>query len=188
MNKFATIAGLAAAATTMSASADLLLSVDLSVANEMTISSVVGNSSASATASNFTGFLLAGFLNTAGAGPAIADGVGNLSTANNASDFGPSIFNGGFDFGINVWNFSTDTTVSVTAGSQAFDGSATWAVDAGVYAALMAGNLSGDIIFDADTDDDLGTNIGTWEVKVIPAPGSLALLGLGGIAAGRRRR
>ena len=191
MNKIATIAGLAVAATALTASADVLLSVDLSVTNEITVSAVDGNASTSASASVFTGFLLAGFFSPAdaGNGPGIADGVGNLSTANNASDLGPSIFNGGTSVGLNIWNFSSDSTVSVTGGTQAFSGSATWTVDGAAYAAALAGNVSGDIYFGADTDDDLpfSTNIGTWEVK-IPAPGSMALLGMGGIFAGRRRR
>ncbi len=189
MNKIATIAGLAVAATAMTASADVLLSIDLSVTNEITVSATDGLASASSSASNFTGFMMAGFFNTPGSNVGIADGVGNLSTANNASDLGPSIFNGAGSVGLNIWNFSTDSTVSVTAGTQAFSGSATWTVDGAAYAAALAGNLSGDIYFGADTDDDIpfSTNIGTWEVK-IPAPGSMALLGMGGIFAGRRRR
>ncbi|MBL4809903.1 MAG: PEP-CTERM sorting domain-containing protein, partial [Phycisphaerales bacterium] len=67
---------------------------------------------------------------------------------------------------------------------------ATWSgLDAGEYAAMLAGNISGDIYFNADTDNDIADGavfIGTW--NVIPAPGSMALLGLGGIVAGRRRR
>jgi len=189
MNKIATIAGLAVAATALTASADQVLSVDLSVINELTISSTGGLSANSGSGSTFTGFLLADLLNSAGAGPGIADGVGDLTTANNPSDFGPSIFNGASDFGVNVWSYSPDSTSSVTAGAVAFSGSATWTVDAGVYGALLAGNLFGDVHLGADTDDDIGngsTYVGTW--AVVPAPSSLALLGLGGIAAGRRRR
>ncbi len=191
MNKLATITGLAVAATAMTASADQLLTFDLSVVDQITISSTSGNASTSANASNFTGFYLANFFNAAGVGPAIADGVGDLSTANNASDFGPSIFNGGTSFGLNIWSFSTDLDVSVTAGAQAFSGSATWNVTSIEYAAMLAGNISGDIYMGADTDDDIGGPsailIGTWGTA-IPAPGSLALLGLGGMVAGRRRR
>ncbi len=189
MNKITTIAGLVIAAGTMSASADNLLVIDLSVANTLTITSTGGNSSASATSSNFTGYLLAEFFNDASVTPADLSVSGNLTTNSNASDASADIFSGGSDFGLNVWSFSTDTNVSVTAGVQAFVGSTTWTVDAADYAAMLAGNTSGDIYFGADTDDDIAagaTLIGTW--NVVPAPSGLALIGLGGIVAGRRRR
>ena len=189
MNKITTIAGIVIAAGTMSASADNLLTIDLSVANTLTISSTGGNSSASASASNFTGFLLAEFFNSAAVTPADLTVTGNLSTAANASDGTADIFSGGTDFGLNVWSFSTDTNVSVTVGAQAFAGSTTWTIDAANYAAMLAGNTSGDIYFGADTDDDIASGavlIGTW--NVVPAPSGLALIGLGGLVAGRRRR
>ncbi len=189
MNKIATIAGLAVAATAMTASADVLLSVDLSVVDQITITATGGLSAADATASNFTGFLLAGFYNDASFGSADDLILGDLTTTSNASDGTPSLYSSSSSFGINVWSFSTDGTVAVTSGAQAFTGSATWAMDPADYAGMLAGNTSGDIYFDADTDDDIAagaTLIGTW--NVVPAPGSMALLGLGGIVAGRRRR
>lgn len=188
MNKIATIAGLAVAATAMSASADVLLSIDLSVVDQITVNATSGNASASASASVFTGFLMADFFGDATVNPTIADGVGNLTSANNASDFGPSIFSGASSVGFNIWAFSPDTNFSVTGGAVAFTGSATWNVDSAVYANALAGALSGDIYVGADTDDDIptSTNVGTWEV--VPAPSSMALLGLGGLVAGRRRR
>ncbi len=175
------IAGLATVA-----SADVLLEVDLSVADTITISATDGLSAADGSASNFTGFLLAGFYSTAGAGISDTSVVGDLSTAANASDGSADIFNGGSSFGLNLWSVSTDSTIDVVAGATAFAGSTTWTVSSANYADLLAGNMSGDIIFGADTDDDDGVNIGTW--VVVPAPGSMALLGLGGIVAGRRRR
>lgn len=186
MNKIATIAGLAVAASAMTASADVLLLVDLSVADTITISATDGLSSADGSASNFTGFLLADFYTSAGAGISDTSVVGDLSTAANASDGSADLFNGSSSFGLNVWSVSSDFDLDVTAGATAFAGSTTWTVSAADYAELLAGNMSGDIIFGADTDDDDGVNIGTW--AIVPAPGSLALLGLGGIAAGRRRR
>jgi len=191
MNKFATIAGLAVAATAMAASADSLLEVDLSVVDQITITATVGNSAADASGSSFTGWLLAGFFNdfsfNADSG---GNGIGNLTTWANASSGSPLLFSAWDSFGLNVFNFSADPSVEVIGGSQAFTGSATWSgLDAGEYAAMLAGNISGDIYFNADTDNDIADGavfIGTW--NVIPAPGSMALLGLGGIVAGRRRR
>ncbi len=191
MKKIATIAGLAVAATAMTASADILLNVDLSVADQVTITATVGNSAADASGNSFTGYLLAGFFNdpsyNADSG---GNGVGNLTTSANASSGSPLLFSAWDSFGLNVWNFSADSSVGVTGGSQAFVGSATWSgLDSDEYAAMLAGNTSGDIYFNADTDNDIAGGavfIGTW--NVVPAPSSMALLGLGGIAAGRRRR
>ncbi|MBL4809623.1 MAG: PEP-CTERM sorting domain-containing protein [Phycisphaerales bacterium] len=194
MNKIAIIAGLALTASAMTASAvETLLDIDLSVTNQLTITATGSNALVTASGSNFTGFLLAGFLNAAdaGAGPGISDGVGDLTTANQTSDLGPSIFNGGSSVGINIWAFTAGgVDATTTAGFAAFSGSATWTVDASVYAALLNGNINGDVYLNADTDDDIGAGgilIGAWGVK-IPAPGSMALLGLGGLVAGRRRR
>ncbi len=171
------------------ASAEVLLSVDLSVVDTITITATGGLSSADASGSNFTGYLLADFFTDAAATPADTSVSGDLSTAANASDGSADLFSGSTSFGLNVWSFSTDGTVGVTAGAVAFVGSTTWTVDAFDYADMLAGNTSGDIYFGADTDDDIGgaaVLIGTW--NVVPAPSSLALIGLGGLVAGRRRR
>ena len=189
MNKIATIAGLALAASAMTASADNLLLVDLSSTNQITISATGGLSAASVSVSNFTGWLLADFYSsTVHAGLADSAVSGDLTVAGTTSDGSPDLFRGGVDAGLNVWSFSNDSGISFTAGAVAFTGSATWDVDAAMYADMLAGNSGGDIYAPADTDDDISgaTLIGTW--SVVPAPSSLALLGLGGIVAGRRRR
>ena len=188
MNKIALIAGLAVAAT--GATADVLLEIDLTVANQVTISATSGLASVDATGSNFTGFLLADFFSVAGAPGSVGAGTGNLSTSSNASDGSPSLFQGFSSVGLNIWSFSTDSTVGVTGGAQAFSGSGTWSLDATQFAAFEAAATSGDIWMNADTDDDLAsgsaTNIGTY--AVIPAPSALAVLGMGGLVATRRRR
>lgn len=187
MNK---IAALVAAATAMSASADDLVTVDLQVENQITITATSGLASADASFSNFTGFMLADFFNdAAGLGTTVGGGTGDLSTFGEASDGTPGLFSGATSFGLNVWSF-TNGSPSIAAGEQAFQGSATYAVDAAVYAAMLAGNSSGDLFAGADTDDDIGgagvVNVGTW--TLVPAPSSIAMLGLGGLVAGRRRR
>lgn len=187
MNKIALIAGLAVAAT---ASADVLLEIDLSVVDQLTITATTGNSAVSASGSNFTGFLLdglsAGTSGTSGTSVVSAD----LSTAANASDGSPSLFvaGGGTDTGLNIWSFSSDSTVEVTAGAQAFAGAATWSISSALYASLTAGATSGNIYFPADDSGDIAGAelLGTY--NVVPAPGALALLGLGGFAAAGRRR
>lgn len=188
MNKIALIAGLAVAAS--GAAADVLLELDLSVANQVTISATTGAASQSAIFTSFTSFLLADFLATPGGGfgGVLDASSGNLTTFNNSSDGSPSGFVGTTSRGLNIWSFSNDTSVSVTAGVQAFSGSATWTLSAAQYADFLAGATSGNIYAGADTDDDIGNAalIGTY--RVVPAPGAMAMLGMGGLLAGRRRR
>ncbi len=189
MNILAVVAatGLASVAT-----AEVLLEIDLTVANEITITATGGLSSATVSGSTFTGFYFENFYGGADSGGGVFGTLvsGDLTTASNPSDGSPSLFRAGSgtDTGLNVWSFSTDFDVSFTAGALAFAGSATWSLDASEYAFMMAGNNVGDIYFAADDASDLpsATVIGQW--VVIPAPSSLALLGLGGIVAGRRRR
>lgn len=190
MNKCVIGAAAAVATLTTGALADDVLLIDLSVANEITISATSAASDVSATFSNFTGFYLENFYGAAGNSLTATLVSGDLSTAANASDGSASLFRGGAgsNVGLNVWSFSTDTNVSVTAGSQAFSGSATWSVDAAMYADMLAGMASGDVYAGADTDDDLPAGGVIGQYRVIPAPGALSLMGLGLAGAMRRRR
>ncbi len=184
-----TVAGLTVASVTLSVSADNLLLVDLSVSNQVTITATDGLSSADTTFDSFIGFYLAGFFNDGVAGEFTdRDGVGDLSTFGELSDGSPALFSNIGDVGLNVWSF-TNSTPMIASGEQAFEGSATWDVTAHIYSTMIGGNLTGEIFANADTDDDLtgdGVYIGTW--SRVPAPSSLAILGLGGLAASRRRR
>ncbi len=185
--KWASFAAVSVAMFAGAAQADDLLLIDLSVANQMTITATDGLSSANASASSFSGVLLAGFFNNTSTGLAITNGVGDLTVAGTVSDGSPSLFHASGSAGLNIWSF-TNGSPSFTAGSLAFTGSATWTVDAASYADMLSGNLSGNIYSPADSDDDIGsaTLIGTY--NVVPAPSAFALLGLGGLAATRRRR
>jgi len=139
----------------------------------------------------FTGFLLADFFATPGAGfgGVLGADSGDLTTFNNASDGTPSGFVGSSSVGLNIWSFSSDSTITVDVGAQAFSGSATWTLDALQYADFLDGATSGDIYFGADTDDDIGNGaILIGQYNVVPAPSALALLGMGGMVATRRRR
>lgn len=186
MKKAITAAVLVAAASTAANAAELLL-VDLTVPNQVTVSATSGNSSTTVSGSDFSGILLSGFYNgnqTAALGTPV--GVGNLVPAAQASDLSPSMFRGTNDPGLNIWDMSTVTTVSFTAGSLAFTGSATWTLSAAQYADMLGGNLTGTVLFPADTTGDPGVSIGEW--RVIPTPGAASLLGVGLFAAARRRR
>lgn len=184
------VAGIAATA----AQADVVLLVDLSTPDQITISAAPGGLSAvSASGSNTTGVYLAGILGSTGGptGTTIGTLVGtaDLSTFNNPPDGTPSLYrSSGTDTGLNFWSFSTSSTVTFTAGSQAFAGSATWAVDPALYALLLSGATSGNVYFPADDPADLPTAQVIGQYQVVPAPSALALLGLGGLVATRRRR
>jgi hypothetical protein len=187
MYKLALIASLAVAT---SASADILIDVDVSVANQLSISATFGLSAATVSGSNFTGIYLdglsTGLSDTAGTTLISSD----FSSAFNPTDGTPQLFvaGGGTDTGLNIWSFSLDSTVDFVAGSQAFTGSATWSISSSLYASLRAGELIGDIYFPADDSGDISSAqvLGTY--RIIPAPSASALFGICGLVTSRRRR
>lgn len=188
MNKIALIAGLAVAA---SANADVLLNVDLSVVDQITITATGGVSSADASTSNFTGVLLDGiFGETAALTSSLVSG--DLVSANQSSDMTPAIFRagGGTDAGLNIWTIvDGGGSITFTNGSAAFSGSATWNIATFAYTSLLNGATSGAIYSGADDTGDIAggaISIGTY--RVVPTPSSAALLGLGGLMVARRRR
>jgi hypothetical protein len=186
MIKTKSIAAVAVALSAANANADLLLIIDLSVPNQLTIIATSGEASASVSGTDFTGVLLADFFLGEGTGFLESGGVGNLAYGGDTSDGTPAIFRSPTSTGLNVW--SLGGTGSFTENTVAFTGSATWTVDAIVYAEMLSSNTFGDIYAPADSDDDIptATLIGRW--GFIPAPSSLALLSIGGLLASRRRR
>lgn len=179
----------AAAMAATTAQADDLLIIDLTVENQITITATDGLSAATVAGSDGIGIYFENFYGGAGDSLSASLVSGDLTNAENPTDNTPSLFRGGggSDPGLNLWSFSSDTTVTFTAGSVAFVGSATWNLDANEYADMLAGMMSGNIYFPADTFDDIdgATVLGTY--SVVPAPGVLALLGLAGVARSRRR-
>ncbi len=174
------------------AQAQVLLTVDLSVVNQVTISATDGLAANTVSGDVFIGVYLDNFYAGEGGG-LFGDLVsGDLTNAENPSNFEPYLFRSGFgsDAGLNIYNFSDDPTVTFTAGSLAFVGSATWDLDADEYADMLAGNSSGDIYFPADSSGDVpnAAFLGTYSV-IVPAPGVLPLLGISlGAGVIRRRR
>jgi hypothetical protein len=169
---------------------DTLLTVDLSVVNQVTINATSGLSSTTITGSDGIGAYMEDFYN--GVGNILDDTLvsGDLTNVGNASDGTPNLFRGGdaAERGLNLWSWSDDSDVTFTVGTQAFTGSATWTLGADAYADMLAGNTGGFLYFPADTFDDVpgAVALGTW--AVVPAPGVLSLLGLGGLGVMRRRR
>ncbi|MEL6574199.1 MAG: hypothetical protein AAFQ64_21350 [Pseudomonadota bacterium] len=171
-----------------------LLSIDLSVQDEITINAEPGLATVSATGTDFTGFYLENFYSGPGIFPTATLVSGNLTTANQTSDNSPQLWRGGgTDLGLNIWSFAVGNTTSVTAGQQAFSGSATWSVSNAVYNDLLSGGGTfGNIYLNADTVDDIAgaTLIGEFAISPVPLPAPVLLLGTVLLAAGlygRRR-
>lgn len=182
------IGGIASVATLAgAANAEFLIEIDLSVENEITMTALDGVSSATVEFSNFIGVYFKDFYGGAGNSLGASLISGDITTFGDPSDSTPSLFRGGAgaDPGLNLWSFSSLDAVNVTAGQQAFEGSATWSITGNMYADMLAGATFGDILANADTEDDPGVVIGQY--NVVPTPGVLALLGIAGLA-GRRRR
>ena len=194
MNKIIYAAMAAVLSIPMSASAGLILEVDLSVTNTVTITATSGLSDATISGSDFTGFYLDEFF--AANNNAIANVLvgGNLTSAENGSDGTPELFrNLNSDTGLNVWSYTNDLTSDFVAGAIAFSGSGTWTISAGAYSDALAGTGSGTVYFPADDISDLpgAMAIGTWQTaSSVPLPGSLFLMatGLIGFRFARRFR
>ncbi len=190
MNTILAVVGLSMGVTAVAVSADELIQIDLSVVNEMVLTSTNGNSAITATGSDFSGILLDGILGGSGGVNFNFMDFSDFSSAQNPTSGFPGLWQGGngTDTGLNIFAMSTDANLDFTAGSRAFTGEIRMRLNATFYNNLVAGNTSGNIYFPAEDDSQIpGAEIlGTY--RVIPAPSGLALLGLGGIAAGRRRR
>jgi hypothetical protein len=189
---FAAGAVLALAGAASATELQKLVVIDLTVPNQITVTATDGLAAVDASGSDTTGIYFADFYGGAGNSLSASLVSGDFTNFENPSDNSPSLFRGGAgaDPGLNLWSFSSDSTVTFTGGGQAFIGSATWTISADMYADMIAGGeRGGDLYFPADTVDDLSSAVllGTWNV-VIPTPGAAGLLGLAGIAALRRRR
>lgn len=191
----AALAGLVLSASGLANSAVVLL-VDLTVENQVTITATSGASLATSSGSDNTGFSLLGFFDASS--PAAFETLlsGNLTSANNTSDNAPEIFSTNSPFtGLNIWNFTADPLMTFTTGLVAFSGQATWNIDALSYASALNGALSGNVLapFDGGVTNANPELIGTWEVvsaKEVSAPSIFAIFALGvfGLAARRSKK
>lgn len=196
MKKLAIACMASALIAPLSASADTVLTVDLSVINQVTISSTAGVSAATISGFDVTGFYLADFF--VGEQDPLGDsllGPGNLTSFLNTSDGSPGLFSfAADDVGLNVWTYTNDPSSDFVAGTQAFAGSATWTLNPTAYASALAGATSGSVFFQADDLTDLpnATVIGEWSrTAAVPLPAGLPLLlgalGALGLATCRRK-
>lgn len=154
-----------------------VLVIDLSVANQVTISGTSGVSMNDATGSTTTGFYFQDFLvNTPSlpiGTPAIV-GTATLAPASVSSNGNPRLYHNSTsaDPGLNIWGYSSTTTTTFTAGQTAFAGTATWTLSPEVYIDFLQAPATGNVYFPADEASDLGTavQIGTYRV-IFPAGG-----------------
>jgi hypothetical protein len=177
------------------AQAAVVLQLDLSTVNQVTISATSGLSLVSKSGSDGDGVYLKDFFGTqvfSTSGSSRLDGA-NLVYFNATSDGSPSLYRDDNDPGLNIWSMDNGTPypASFTSGVQAFKGSATWSLTAQQYAVFLQAPTSGDVYAFAETIDALNGGpqvIGQY--SVVPEPTSMAIFGLGafGIAYRAKRK
>ncbi|BDS05594.1 hypothetical protein NT6N_06340 [Oceaniferula spumae] len=178
------------------ANAAVLITIDLSVVNKVTMTATTGLSDVTASGSDTTGIYFENFYSTPGNSLSAIFDTGNITNVENPSDGTPALFRagGGADPGLNLWSWSSDATVTFTAGSQAFTGSATWNLTPAAYLDMVNGNTTGNIYFPADSVDDISglAVLGTYSVAAVavPEPSSTFLPSCGvlGLVFKRSRR
>ncbi|MDX9911875.1 MAG: choice-of-anchor E domain-containing protein [Phycisphaerales bacterium] len=151
---------------------------------------VTAENDSSLPAPNF-GVQLTGFLTLDVGAPAVLSGFGGINEVA-SQGVGPSDGNTGsgpdfHDFGLLSDNISGMDMTTLLADFAQFIGGGTVPV-------AIAGSAGFSVSGTTDSSLDI-TNLGasgsvtiTYEYKIVPAPASVALLGLGGLVAGRRRR
>ena len=182
------------------ARAEVLLWVDLSVENEITIYTAGGASAITKSGDDGWGLYLDSIFQDNTIAAFGFDGTGNLSTNDEASDGGTTMSRWGSDAasGVNLFNLSTADTLNFREGVQAFKGSVTWSVTEVVYQAALLGAFTGYIYFPADSDynGNLVPEIvlGEWRrtdaPAEVPLPAAIWLFaaGLGGLGFARRQK
>lgn len=183
------------------AQAAVVLQIDLSTANQVTISATTGLSLASVSGNDVTGIYLKDFFGNrvfSTSGSTRLAGA-NLVYFNATSDGSPDLSRGGSstDPGLNIYNMDNGTPsspASFTSGVQAFKGSATWSLTAQQYAVFLLAPTSGDVFAFADIIDDLNGGpkvIGQYSFAssaAVPEPTSMAIFGLGALGMVYRAR
>lgn len=167
----------AAASITAAASADILLTVDITNPAAVVISTTGGASSVT-TAEQGRQVALLGAL----AAPAPSS-IGNLLTGNLTASNGRT-YNSAFQLSgqSNVLISGSNQFQAFTQGQQAFFGSSTVNLSFPQFIGFAPVGTVGDIVI----WDSFTPVIGQYQI--IPAPGAAAALGLAALAATRRRR
>ncbi len=180
------------------AQAAVVLQLDLSTVNQVTISPLEdGFSLVSKSGSDDLGVYLKDFFAPAGSTFSVnSDAGGSLVYSNATSDGTPRLFRATNDPGLNIFSMDQGfpNPASFTVGIQAFRGSATWSLTAEQYAAFSQAPTSGDVYAFANEIGDLNGGpkvIGQYSVvgsAAVPEPTSMAIFGLGALGMAYRAR
>jgi hypothetical protein len=176
----------------------VVLQLDLTTVNKVTISATSGLSLASVSGGDNQGVYLEDLLAPAGSSFQInnnSDVGGSLVYSNATSDGTPRLYGDATDPGINIFSMDNGTPnpASFTSGVQAFKGSATWSLTAEQYAVFLQASTSGDVYAFASSEGDLdgGQVIGQYSVvgsAAVPEPTSMAIFGLGALGMAYRAK
>jgi hypothetical protein len=174
------------------ANAGLILEVDLTVENTITINATSALSILTTTGTSHDGFFLDDFFGSYTQSlNATLIGSSSLTSAeniDNLSDIAQAMRYGSSD--LNIWSYTTLSSSyysSFVEGNQAFTGKASWTISEEAYDDALNGALSGDVYFAYDDTKVLGT----WSTTTnVPEPSSIAILALGilGLASRRFKR
>lgn len=172
-----------------SANADVLLLIDLSVDDRITITATSGASAATLTGSNLTGIYLQGIIGSEFASSGSGSSVINTTLTAFANQLGTApLLNapGPADYGLNIYALSNDPTLTFTQGQQAFTGSATFDIPS-LYDDFANGQTTGNIYFPASNHQhtDPANLLGTYQI--IPTPATLTPLPILLLTTRRRR-
>jgi hypothetical protein len=180
------------------AQAAVVLQLDLTTVNKVTISATSGLSLASVSGTDNQGVYLEDLFAPAGSSFQIdndSDVGGSLVYSNATSDGTPRLNSTATDPGLNIYSMDNGTPnpASFTSGVQAFKGSATWSLTAEQYAVFLQASTSGDVYAFASSEGDLdgGQVIGQYSVvgsAAVPEPTSMAIFGLGALGMAYRAR
>lgn len=179
------------------AHAGVLIELDLSVTNQLTLTATTETAIGTATGPTLKGIVLEG---TGSVASGLLGGASDTFGFNSTGAFVQVETSGLLDSGVYSLNlyessFTDNVSTSITSGEQAFVGTTTMPLDATSYNNLLNGPSSGKIYaFDdgATTFATNGTYIGEWaKASTVPEPSTaiaMGLLGILGFAGNRRRR
>lgn len=162
------------------AQANLLLDVDLSVENTITINALNGSALISETNGLFTGLYLDGFFGDSFTS-SINDSLisSSITSANDTSGLFNDLFHFSNDAGLNLFSFDGGTA-SFIADELAFVGTGTWTVSETAYQSALNGAQNGNLFFPADSIDDIAglSALGSWAISSsveVAAPSTVLL-------------
>ena len=176
------------------AHAGVLIELDLSVTNKLTLTATTETAIATATGETLKGIVLQGTGNAVVESVGASDTFGFKSTGEINEINISNLLDSGV-FSINLYEAGVSVTTSITQGQQAFEGTTTITVNAQSYANLLNSPSSGKIYAFDDGSSTFATNgtyVGDWaKASTVPEPSTaiaMGLLGIVGFAGNRPRR